>query len=871
MLCRGSNVNIKTYHAHKQKVFKFDESQIIPDILFDENLHLKENFSQKLYASSSVTLLEAVFQHFHVFSTNNGMSKSAMSNALQTEKSHLPQPNSLPPTFKEAKSLIKPLLMPLQKYDACINDCILFRSCDNGNYSDLASCPICQEPRKVKNSSQKVFHYMPIAPRLNRWFGTSNLCKLLYANKVYSNGKLCDFTDSNVYKNWYTDQGVFGDHEEQQTVPLALFTDGVNPNKHLSTQKSMWPLLLTWINLPVQIRQLLGPMLLVGIIPSGRNGSEPKSLEPYIDLLVDEILKLSEFPTYNSYRKAPVKVKVALLQFLCDIPAYSKLLHISGHSGLRSCGYCKETGIYCKHLSKTIHLSNRQFLPENHPLRSSNRFSNGSVELKQQPVTYTNEEERHLREIFDNKPNRNQQNNFQKATGLKGKYSIMKLPYHDRNQQMQPDGMHTIADFISHVMDLLVGKSDTKKVRLCEKHHQRFPQTWPQETAAEQVAIEPPSKKRKTMSSETLPPAPWTLSTDSVKEADRRATAIKYPAGVEISPGLHFTKPWTLRTMNSKLQFVKTGALQWCIKGLLPKRQETTLFTVLEVIVRMTQQEFEISEIKQLQDDTHAALALLERDFPLSLQNLVTHLLHHIVDGIAENGPLYGRWLFPYERANGWMSRQGLKKGGEEATIMETYVIYDWCVYMMLSQKMMPATSNTNSISNAAAFVREKMSNAISTDSVFTSIGRVEEFQIPCYLQEQMKNFDNTISSSMPSFAKKIHSLVVSNKSTLHHNVRYNGVSSQMNKRDSSFVSFLNKQNKVCIGRIAFLIEHNFPSEQTRYWAVVHCLQNCSLESGLWKGQGFSASEFIIPLHTLSDPLVTSELNGYIYVLNLKS
>ncbi|VDI22367.1 Hypothetical predicted protein, partial [Mytilus galloprovincialis] len=198
--------------------------------------------------------------------------------------------------------------------------------------------------------------------------------------------------------------------------------------------------------------------------------------------------------------------------------------------------------------------TSKQFLPENHPLRSSNRFSNGSVELKKQPVTYTNEEERHLREIFDNKPNRNQQNNFQKATGLKGKYSIMKLPYHDRNQQMQPDGMHTIADFITHVMDLLVGKSDTKKVRLCEKHHKRFPQTWPQETAAEQVAIEPPSKKRKTMSSETLPPAPWTLSTDSVKEADRRATAIKYPAGVEISPGLHFTKPWTLRTMNSKLQ-----------------------------------------------------------------------------------------------------------------------------------------------------------------------------------------------------------------------------------------------------------------------------------------------------------------------------
>ena len=56
-------------------------------------------------------------------------------------------------------------------------------------------------------------------------------------------------------------------------------------------------------------------------------------------------------------------------------------------------------------------------------------------------------------------------------------------------------------------------------------------------------------------------------------------------------------------------------------------------------------------------------------------QNLVTHLIHHIVDGLKENGPMYGRWLFPYERANGWMTRQGLKKGSEEATIMETYVV----------------------------------------------------------------------------------------------------------------------------------------------------------------------------------------------------
>ncbi|VDI79134.1 Hypothetical predicted protein [Mytilus galloprovincialis] len=46
----------------------------------------------------------------------------------------------------------------------------------------------------------------------------------------------------------------------------------------------------------------------------------------------------------------------------------------------------------------------------------------------------------------------------------------------------------------------------------------------------------------------------------------------------------------------------------------------------------MTQQEFEISVIKQLHDDTHAALALLERDCPLSLQDLDVMKIHALLE-----------------------------------------------------------------------------------------------------------------------------------------------------------------------------------------------------------------------------------------------
>ena len=67
-------------------------------------------------------------------------------------------------------------------------------------------------------------------------------------------------------------------------------------------------------------------------------------------------------------------------------------------------------------------------------------------------------------------------------------------------------------------------------------------------------------------------------------------------------------------------QFVKTGALQWCLKGMLLRKQEVTLFIVIDGIKRMTCPEITIDEINNLQNDTHVALAMLERDFPLSLQ-----------------------------------------------------------------------------------------------------------------------------------------------------------------------------------------------------------------------------------------------------------
>ena len=55
----------------------------------------------------------------------------------------LPKDNKLPTTMYEAKQLVCPLGLEVQKIHVCPNDCILYR----GEYENLDACPVCSALR----------------------------------------------------------------------------------------------------------------------------------------------------------------------------------------------------------------------------------------------------------------------------------------------------------------------------------------------------------------------------------------------------------------------------------------------------------------------------------------------------------------------------------------------------------------------------------------------------------------------------------------------------------------------------------------------------------------------------------------------------
>ena len=70
----------------------------------------------------------------------NGVSDKGFEKLLKKIKKMLPKDNELPDSTYEAKKIICPLGLEVQKIHACINDCILYRG---ERYENMNACPVC--------------------------------------------------------------------------------------------------------------------------------------------------------------------------------------------------------------------------------------------------------------------------------------------------------------------------------------------------------------------------------------------------------------------------------------------------------------------------------------------------------------------------------------------------------------------------------------------------------------------------------------------------------------------------------------------------------------------------------------------------------
>ena len=306
--------------------------------LIDDNIFISEptlgcddtNAKDMLFGCSRLSRFQATLILVSWFSKFPGISKNAFSQLLSILHTKiLPENNTLPTSYPEAVSMLKSHLTPIQEYHCCINDCVVFRDSKIHSYRGLSECPVCGESRYKSSTTipRKTFKYLPVTDRIIKWYGNEHTSYLLQSHKETptSSNREESIHDSKAWKDLYRDEGVF--EGEARSLSFALCLDGTNPFSKEKYSYSMCPMLLIPLNLPLNLCKSAASIMLTGIIPGP---GEAKNTDPYVDVLVDELLALNNTRIYDALHDEYFSLEVSITLNILDYPGQNKLFHSQG-------------------------------------------------------------------------------------------------------------------------------------------------------------------------------------------------------------------------------------------------------------------------------------------------------------------------------------------------------------------------------------------------------------------------------------------------------------------------------------------------------------------------------------------------------------
>ena len=185
LLPRVNNVDQMLRDVEFQGVYTSSELSRLKQFVEDSKKPLYPGCHKYSRLSGDLKLLQLKASH--------GWTDKSFKQLLDLLKDMLPEGNQVAGSVYEAKKIICPLGLEVERIHACKNSCVLFR----GEYKDLDNCPKCgfdrfkrtkddgdnnaedgNEPEEIRGRKGnrggpvRVAWYFPIIPRLKRMFTT---------------------------------------------------------------------------------------------------------------------------------------------------------------------------------------------------------------------------------------------------------------------------------------------------------------------------------------------------------------------------------------------------------------------------------------------------------------------------------------------------------------------------------------------------------------------------------------------------------------------------------------------------------------------------------------------------------------------------
>ncbi|XP_042407837.1 uncharacterized protein LOC121997478 [Zingiber officinale] len=634
----------------------------------EEFMKFLEESEKPLYKGCQrYTKLSALVKLYNT-KARHGMSDALFSDLLLDFGDMLPNNHNLPSSMYDVKKMLSCLSLTHEKIHACSNDCILYRK----QYKSCVSCPKCGLSRwkltknkvEKKGVPAKVVWYFPPIPRFKRMFKSLDTSRNLtwHADSTRVVGQLRHPDDS---PSWKLVDHMWPDFEsEPRNLRLALAADGINPHSNLSSRYSCWPIMLVNYNLPPNMcmkrKYIMLTMLISGPKQPGND------IDVYLEVLVEDLQQLwaGVDGVYDAYRREFFTLKGVLLWTINDFPAYGNLSGCTTH-GYYACPVCGED-TYARHLENGKKMSfagHRRFLSRFHPYRRQMKEFNGMEELGEatRPLSGIKlfEKLSDIRCEFGKKISVRGKKKHAKANKLevnieekdleainfrkcwKKKSIFFNIPYwkhlHVRHCL---DVMHIEKNVFESLINTLMNVKGKTKDNVAARLDMVEMGIRPELT--------PIVREKRTY----LPFAACSFTKKEKLQVCKSLKDIKVPEGFSSNMNnivcMDQLKLTSLKSHDCHV--LMQHFLPIVIRDALPKHVRYAIIRLCFFFKDICCKVIDVAKLDKLQSDLVVTLCLLEQYFPPSFFDIMLHLTVHLVREVRLCGPVYFRWMYPFER-----------------------------------------------------------------------------------------------------------------------------------------------------------------------------------------------------------------------------
>ena len=173
-----------------------------------------------------------------------------------------------------------------------------------------------------------------------------------------------------------------------------------------------------------------------------------------------------------------------------------------------------------------------------------------------------------------------------------------------------------------------------------------------------------------------LPPACYTLSKEEKKIVLQTLADLKVPEGY-CSNFRNLVSVEELKLSGLKshdYHALMKQLLPVAIRSVLPKHVRYVITRLCFFFNALCSKVVDVSRLNDLQQEIVVILCLLEKYLPPSIFDIMLHLTVHLVREVRLCGPVYMRWMYPFERYMRFLKGYVQNRTSPEGCITECYI-----------------------------------------------------------------------------------------------------------------------------------------------------------------------------------------------------